>query len=169
MWFGKSKPVTEKVNDLALRLTNSAEEWALSQWRRDDPFIYTAPLMALGIAAGVQTALVVQRKHLDLMSAVNFSVGCLLRQLSDEKAPGDDDSATEEDLERLKENLSRLAAAGGPLKLSVRACADTLAFYLAVLGRRNGKSVEEVAQIGQELVDQMVRQYFTAFDQAASA
>src|SRR5262249_39654073 len=82
----------------SVRLTTSAEEWALSQWRRDDPGIHTVPLMALGIAAGLQTALVVRRKHLNLMTAVNFSVGCLLRQLSDEKAFGDDDGATQDDL-----------------------------------------------------------------------
>jgi len=36
----------KKINDLALRLTKSAEEWALSDWRRDDTGIRTAPLMA---------------------------------------------------------------------------------------------------------------------------
>jgi len=175
MWFGKSKPVNEKINDLALRLTKSAEEWALSDWRRDDPGIHTAPLMALGVAAGLQTALVVRRQHLRLMDAVNFSIGCLLRQLHDEKTPGDDESATQEDLDRLKENMSRLAVAGGPLKFSVQASAETLAFYLAVLGRRNGRSVEEVVKTGQQLVEDMVRQYFigldqaTGLDQAASA
>ncbi len=71
--------------------------------------------------------------------------------------------------------MSRLAVAGGPPKFSVQASAETLAFYLAVFGRRNGRSVEEVVKTGQQLVEDMVRQYFigldqaTGLDQAASA